>query len=121
MVAHKLAQGSAADVQRDLAENHGRSISKLLAQELSTFVCAVVQAKEEAWHYATPPMEEDIAAVDVDIDGSCMLMCEGQWREAMTGTISLYSRTGERQHTIYLGAAPKRKRLARTVRHVARA
>ena len=31
-------------------------------------------------------------AIGVGIDGSCVLLCEGQWREAMTGTISLYDR-----------------------------
>lgn len=35
MVAHKLAQNTAADVQRDLEENHGRSVSKLLVQGVS--------------------------------------------------------------------------------------
>jgi hypothetical protein len=34
-------------------------------------------------------------------------LCEDGYREAMTGTISLYDRTGERQHSIYIGAAPE--------------
>ena len=124
MVAHKLAQGSAADVQRDLEENHGRLMSKLLAQELSAFVSAVVQAREERWHYTTPKVEADITAVGVGIDGTCMLMCEGQWREAMTGSISLYDRHAQRQHTIYVGAAPEhgragfRERMEREIAHV---
>jgi hypothetical protein len=95
-----------------MTENHGRPVSKLLAQELSAFVSAVVQAKEETWHYATPRVEADIAAVGVGIDGSCVLLCEGQWREAMTGTISLYDRAGHRRHTIYLGAAPEHGKAA---------
>lgn len=124
MVAHKLAQGSAADVQRDLDENHGRPISKLLAQELSGFVAAVVQAKEELWHYATPKLDADIANVGIGVDGTCLLLCEGQWREAMTGSISLYDRTGARQHTIYIGAAPEHgkatfhERMEREIAHV---
>jgi hypothetical protein len=124
IVAHKLAQGSAADVQRDLTENHGRALSKLLVQELSSFVSAVVQAKEELWHYATPKMDADIANVGIGIDGTCMLLCEGQWREAMTGSISLYDRGGERKHTIYIGAAPEHgkgafyERMEREIAHV---
>jgi hypothetical protein len=124
MMAHKLSLGSAADVQRDMQENHGRPISKLLAQELSAFVSAVVQAREETWHYATPSLDEDITTVGVGIDGSCLLMCEGQWREAMTGTISLYDRAGDRRHTIYLGAAPEHgkhrfyERMEREMAHV---
>ena len=73
---------------------------------------AVVQAKEEAWHYATPKLDADIATVGIGMDGTCMLLCEGQWREAMTGSISLYDRAGERQHTIYVGAAPEHGRCA---------
>lgn len=124
MMAHKLSLGSAADVQRDLQENHGRPISKLLAQELSAFVSAVVQAREETWHYATPRMEEEIVTIAVGVDGSCMLLCDGQWREAMTGTIALYDRTGERRHTIYVGAAPEHgkesfyARMEREIAHV---
>lgn len=84
MVAHKLAQNAAADVQRDLEENHGRPVSKLLVQELGAYASAVVQAKEETWTYATPRIDADMTAVGIGMDGSCMLMCAGQWREAMT-------------------------------------
>jgi hypothetical protein len=123
-VSHKLAQGSAADVKFDMEENHGRAISTLLAQELSAFVSAVAQAKEELWSYATPKIEVDIANVGIGIDGTCMLLCEGQWREAMTGSISLYDRAGERHHTIYVGAAPEHgkaaffARMEREIAHV---
>ena len=123
MVAHKLAQNAAADVQRDLEENHGRSVSKLLVQELGAYASAVVQAKEETWRYATPKVEAEITAVGIGMDGSCLLMCEGQWREAMAGSISLYDRHGERQHSIYVGAAPEhgrasfRERMEREIAH----
>jgi hypothetical protein len=60
MVAHKLAQEAALDVQRNLEENHGRPTSKLLVQELGTYVSAVVQAKEETWNYATPDIDANI-------------------------------------------------------------
>jgi hypothetical protein len=41
------------------------------------------------------------------MDGTCMLLCEDGYREAMTGTLTLYDRHGERQHTIYLAATPE--------------
>ena len=107
MVAHKLAQNAAADVQRDLEENHGRPTSKLLVQELGAYASAVVQAKEETWTYATPAIEDEITAIGIGIDSSCLLLCEGQWREAMTGSISLYNRRGQCLHTIYVGATPE--------------
>jgi hypothetical protein len=124
MVAHKLAQNAALDVQRDLEENHGRPTSKLLVQELGAYASAVVQAKEETWTYATPAVDAEITAVGIGIDGSCLLMCEGQWREAMAGSVSLYDRSGERRHSIYAGAAPEHgkatfyTRMEREIAHV---
>jgi len=126
MVASKLAQGAAADVKRDLEENHGRPMTKLLAQELSAFVSAVVQAREEQWHYATPVIDADIVSIGVGVDGTCLLLCDGQWREAMTGSISLYDRAGTRHHTCYVGTAPEHgkatfyERMAREIAHVKR-
>ena len=41
MVSHKLAQSSALQVKSDLGENHGRTLSKLLIQDIGTFVATV--------------------------------------------------------------------------------
>jgi hypothetical protein len=126
MVSYKMGQGSAGEVQRDLEENHGRALSRLLVQELSAFVGAVVQAKEETWRYATPELEGEIETVSISVDGTCVLLREGQWREAMTGSISLYNRSGDRLHTIYIGAAPEYgkaaffERMEREISHVKR-
>jgi hypothetical protein len=48
-----------------------------------------------------------VATVGIGVDGTCMLICDQKWREAMTGSISLYDKLGERLHTIYVGAAPE--------------
>jgi hypothetical protein len=124
LVSHKLAQGAAGQVMADLEENHGRICMKASLQDLGTFVGEVAQAKEEAWSYATPRLEAKIKTVGIGIDGTCMLLCNGQWREAMTGSISLYDQAGARQHTIYVGAAPEYgkatffDRMAREIAHV---
>src|SRR5438105_13471206 len=53
-----------------------------------------------------------------------MLICDQKWREAMTGSISLYDKHGERLHTIYVGAAPEYgretffNRMTREIDHV---
>jgi hypothetical protein len=65
-----------------------------------------VQAKEESWSYATPELGK-VRTVGIGVDGTCMLLCDKNWREAMTGSISLYDKHGERLHTIYVGAAPE--------------
>jgi hypothetical protein len=72
---------------------------------LSEAVGSVVQAKEEAWSYALPKEDSQIATVGIGLDGTCMLIGEEGYREAMVGTLSLYDSEGERQQIIYLGLA----------------
>ena len=104
IVSHKFARGAAA--VEDLEQNHGRPCLKATLQDLATHVGTVVQTKEESWSYATPEVGK-VATVGIGVDGTCMLICEQKWREAMTGSISLYDKHGERLHTIYVGAAPE--------------
>ena len=106
MVAHKFAYNAATQVLEDLEQNHGRPCQKATLQDLATHVGTVVQAKEESWSYATPELGK-VRTVGIGVDGTCMLLCDKKWREAMTGSISLYDKDGERLHTIYVGAAPE--------------
>lgn len=122
-VSSKLAYGAVREVQRDLAENHGRQVAVSYIQRLSEAVASVVDLKEESWSYAPPKMETEITTVSIGLDGTCMLMCEDGWREAMVGTIALYDAEGERQHTIYIGATPEYRKtsfLERLEREIAR-
>jgi hypothetical protein len=107
MVSSKYAEFGSTRVQRDLRDNHGRTISRCLVQDIAEAVAAVAMIKEEDWSYHLPKMEMPPATVAVSLDGTCMLMCEDGWRETMVGTISFYDRHGERQHTIYLAATPE--------------
>lgn len=107
LVSSKLAYGSAREVQRDLLENHGRTVSVSYIQRLSEAVASVIEVKEETWSYAPPKLDVEITSVAIGLDGTCMLLCEEGWREAMVGTIALYDAQGERQHTIYIGATPE--------------
>jgi len=106
-ISSKMAYGAAREVQRDLLENHGRGVALSYIQRLSEAVGSIIQAQEESENYAPPEMDSEITTVGIGLDGTCMLMCEEGWREAMVGTISLYDSEGERQHTIYLGATPE--------------
>jgi hypothetical protein len=107
IVSNKFAHAAAAPVMDDLEQNHGRSCLKATLQDIATHVGTVVQAKEESWSYATPELSGKVAMVGIGVDGTCMLICDQNWREAMTGSISLYDKYGERLHTIYVGAAPE--------------
>ncbi len=106
-VSWKFAQGSSVMVQRDLAENHGRRVARSYLQNLAEAVAGVAQAKEQDWSYATPKQAVAVKSVAIGVDGTCMLLCEDGYREAMVGTVSLYDRHGKRLHTIYVGASPE--------------
>jgi hypothetical protein len=107
MVSSKYAEFGSARVQHDLRDNHGRAISRCLVQDVADAVAAVALAKQEDWSYQLPELETPPASVALSLDGTCTLMCEDGWREAMVGTISFYGKDGDRQHTIYMAATPE--------------
>ena len=81
IVSHKFARGAAAQVVEDLEQNHGRPCLKASLQDLATRVGTVVQTKEESWSYATPALGK-VATVGIGVDGTRMLICDQNWREA---------------------------------------
>lgn len=106
-ICSKYARLSAQDVMQDLTSNHGRPVVRSFLQNVVDVIGGIAKATEEDWMYDTPKQTEKVATVSVSLDGTCVLMCHEGYREAMTGTISLYNHGGERLHTIYLGAAPE--------------
>jgi len=106
-VASKYAEMGASRVMEDLAGNHGRKIARCYMQDLCDAIGAVVFAKEQDWNYALPELEKPVRSVSVGLDGTCLLMVEGGFRQTMVGTIALYDKDGERQHTLYTAAAPE--------------
>jgi hypothetical protein len=86
-------------VLEDLSENHGRQVTKVFVQDVADVVASVALAKEEAWEYALPAFEESVATITVRLDGTCLLMCEDGWHEAMVGTLGFYDQAGQRLHT----------------------
>lgn len=106
-VSSKLAQGVAREVQRDLAENHARPVAVSYLQRLGEAIGTVVQAKEAEWEYALPALDATVASVAVGLDGTCLLLGEDGWRQAMVGTLALFDAAGERLHTLYVAATPE--------------
>ena len=82
-------------------------MSRCLIQDLADAVSAAAMVKEEDWSYALPRFDEPPATVAISLDGTCTLMGDDGWREAMVGTLAFYDAEGERQHTIYLAATPE--------------
>jgi hypothetical protein len=124
MVSHKYAEMPGARVVADLHANHGRQTSLNVVQRLAEVVGSVAQAKEESWHYTPPELDQPVHTIGLGLDGTCMLLVEGGYRQAMVGTISLYDREGERLHTTYVAAAPEygketfQQRLSREIEQV---
>jgi hypothetical protein len=124
LISHKYGEGPAARVVRDLMSNHGRPVAESFVQDTAAAVAAVVQIKEESWHYATPALPDPISTIAVGVDGTCMLVVDDGHRQAMVGSISLYDKQGERQHTIYVAATPQYgkeafiQRMGREIEHV---
>jgi hypothetical protein len=106
-ISSKYARLTSQEVMDDLAMNHGRRVVRAFVQNVADTVGSIAAATEEDWMYETPKQEKTVTTVSVSLDGTCIYLCQDGWREAMSGTIALYDRTGERLHTIYLGAAPE--------------
>lgn len=107
MVSYKYAETGADAVVEDLWECHHRKISNRYVKSLGDTVGVYAVAKEETWNYALPTFERPCASIAIGVDGTCMLLQEDGWREAMAGTIAFYDAQGERLHTIYAGATPE--------------
>ena len=116
IVSWKYAEKGSTRVQEDLMQSHGIEIARSHLKSLGDTVGSIAQAKEEHWEYAVPRLDKPISSIAVGLDGTYMLLAEDGWREAMVGTISLYDRQGDRQHTLQIGATPqygKKRFLAR--------
>ena len=107
MVSSKYSNDAAPGVQRDLQENHGRSVALSFIKNIVDSVGAIANVKEENWNYVLPEMPKPVKSISVGLDGTCLNMKEDGWREAMCGTIALFDRKGQRMHTIYTSASPE--------------
>lgn len=107
MVAWKYTHLPAAQVSEDLELHHKRSTSCCLIQTLSERVGELTGRHEFAFEYALPKLPAVVKYIAVSRDGTTVPVLEEGYREAMTGTISLYDATGTRMHTIYAACAPE--------------
>ena len=107
IVSGKYARFGADAIAEDLLECNGRNISRNYAKKLSDYVGSVAQCYETDWHYDLPEFDKPVATVSLGLDGTCILMHDDGWREAMCGSIAFYDHEGERLHTLYCSATPE--------------
>jgi hypothetical protein len=123
VLSSKYSEMGSSRVIKDLESNHGRGVARSFVQKVVDGMGAVAFAKEEDWHYKLPALEKPVHTIAVGLDGTCVLLTDEGYRQAMVGTLVLYDRRGERQHTIYTAAAPeygKATFLARLENEIAR-
>lgn len=103
ILSYKYADLGLSRLCQDLEISYGRKVLRSYAHKIGELVGGIAQLKEEVWTYQTPVLDAEIATVTVGWDGTCMLMREDGWREAMVGAVGLYDKECERQHIIYIG------------------
>ena len=123
MVSRKLVELPAAEVVRDLRENHARKVTVDFVQRLTGLVGALATSL-----LPTPleqgkdlPQPEEIKVISIGVDGACLLMNQRdpeatepdqrkhrlrEWRTAMVGAITLHDAAQVRQGTLYAATAP---------------
>ena len=107
IVSGKYARFGADSIREDLLECNGRDISRNYAKKLSDFVGAIALVRESEWEYDLPEFDQPVVSITLGLDGTCMLMQDDGWREAVCGSIAFYDKQGERLHTVYCAASPE--------------
>ena len=57
-------------MQRDLSENHARSVAVSYIQRVSKAVARIIESKEEEWEYVPPKLDIEISSVAIGLDGT---------------------------------------------------
>jgi len=116
LLSYCYGRNGARSTAEDLLEHTGRAVCHGYVKKVSEVVGACAQVFEDENDYELPPGLPKPVQIVFSLDGTCMLMIKDGWREAMTGTISLYDADGVRIHTIYIGATPEHGKSGFTAR-----
>ena len=107
-VSYLYSHNNAGVTQASLEHTTGRKVSRCYIQDVSAAVSQQVEAKSRYIDYfQSEPSAEEVAYITIGLDGTCMLFCDRNYRQAMVGNIAFYDAEGERLHTTYIAAAPE--------------
>jgi hypothetical protein len=107
VLAAKVAESPVGIIARDLASHHGRDVSPSYISKVAGDVARVMAQKEAHWTLLPQTPEEQVEAIALGIDGTCVHEIEAGWKLAMASTFTLLDERGEPLETIYLANAPE--------------
>lgn len=107
MVSWKYAHLPAQQVIEDLRENHGIDTYRSHIQSVSYDVGERLLAQEPNITYTHGIEKHLVKSISIGRDGAMLKLKQGQYREAMTGTLSLIGADRTVLHTIYIGDGPE--------------
>lgn len=118
MLASKCAEAAAPIVQRDMAENHGRSMAATFIQDTAARVSKAAEQSASASDWELLLESQHInnesdgrknrapALIVVGTDGAMLNSRFKTWRQAQAGTFSFYDGQGKHIDTLYVGCGP---------------
>jgi hypothetical protein len=102
MVASKFAEFGSSRVQNDLAENHGRPLSRGYITKLAEAVALIAESFSDQTIYRLPDFEAPVEALVVAIDQVVMQTIRPAPAAATVATVGFYDREGKRRYVVYL-------------------
>jgi hypothetical protein len=111
VASFKLASATPGEVETDLAKSHGLKLSDTYLREIGQQVGQIAIEKRIKWKAPIAEQTAPVETVASGVDGTTMPLVGEDYKEAMCGTIALYSNDedeeGKRLTTEYHGAMPE--------------
>lgn len=124
LVTSQYAEKTGASVERGLMESNQIKISDTLIREVAATMGKIALSKETYWGFKPEVDPGKVAHIGLGVDGALApVLLEGEWKEVMVATITLYDKHGEALHVAYLAKSPqhgKERFIAAVNREVAR-
>lgn len=119
LLGFKLSAMTASDAAKDFAK-HGLPLSASFIRQTGQQVGQIAVEKATVWQLKVPPAQAPVKVIATGLDGTTMPLRGEDFKEAMCGTIALYTGRAERLSTEYLGAMPEKGKTGFTHRFTTR-
>jgi hypothetical protein len=107
VLGSKHANHSTRSLQRDLRLSHQLELHVSRLQDICSALGQQALRKEEHWRYQPTAPTQEVSAIVVYVDGTCVPIVDEKFKQAMVGVIDLLDVQGERLDTLYIAQAPQ--------------